>query len=1157
MHSLLAQQTESTFVLRRQIEAMPWPALAFPMLFGLGVLFLIVLFRRKKRFKTFAVWAPIIVVAGALYAAVGASLIGLLSWWLVLIPTMAIAFFYVGMMYIKDAHSVHFTWAGFLGFLRATVYVLLGVCFLLPGCQEFETTTTESKILVLFDVSGSMGDAPDGTEGESGVTRQEKVVRFLMTPYAVANLNRTFLEHLQESSAVACYRFGGGIDDEPKLFDKGSQSWTAAEWAKWLRPDKSDIAAPKDLDEAKAKEYVANRRALYDQLIGATDVGGSVLQAMQREAASRVQAIIVISDGNSNRGDDEAIRQLLERAGNPKRPINIITIGVGSFKQPVRIRVNPLITPQAVRVDDPAFEVRVPVYGDGLPGQEVPVTLFCKRVKDGNSIPVTDPQELTVATKKAKFTGGGEFPFDEVVFKVNIADVYYMNVKKVQRDPGAAIDEAVKNKLQGEWKFYAKVPRHVNEPPKKDEPFHVSPEKSIFVNDSMLRILLFSSFPSRDYQFVRTMMVREVEAKRAKLSIYLQSSKGLDEVQQDVDGNHLLPSFPTKLERPRAGKDGKSDASKEGDPLNLKSYDVIIAFDPDWRELTDGQLKLVKEWVEGDHGGGMIFVAGPQNTQRLIPPADQAKLNTWDLKPIFALFPVVLARTPPNLQGGSIHDTTVPYRLDFTGIAKGFDFLKLNEEKSEPLAGWTDFFGRFVQEDFPGNVNKIHPERGFYNYLLVQKAKDGAEVLATFGDPKSQKTEDKKDQPFFVTMRAGKGKSFYIGSGEMWRLRTFNEEYHQRFWVKLARHVSSGSGGKSFGRFSMAGEFVTGNIPIEAEVKDKDGFPLDKDAPPTVLLRKIDGGGPKGEQAKVLLKAKKIGERWQGTFAGNTRIDEDGTYEVRIDIPGTDESITQTFEVKKPNVEMSDLRTNFPKLYNMATDAPPSLLAKMNEAAREHLESARDRPEGGGDIKLQVTAGSRMFYRLKNGEFASQCIQRIPPERDKINGALKNIWDTGPMVFSAGSWDDLPGLVISMFSIPAVILGIVILLMLIGGRWPAALGVAAVLLAIEIGFYVLMVNTVPAALFQPSLYGVLLVVPTLVLLVAMGILLIAERYTWVLVLLGAAAVYLVAVLLFDTLFVTGAGLEWANLKVDFTWMLLLIGGILSLEWFTRKMLRLA
>jgi hypothetical protein len=32
---------------------------------------------------------------------------------------------------------------------------------------------------------------------------------------------------------------------------------------------------------------------------------------------------------------------------------------------------------------------------------------------------------------------------------------------------------------------------------------------------------------------------------------------------------------------------------------------------------------------------------------------------------------------------------------------------------------------------------------------------------------------------------------------------------------------------------------------------------------------------------------------------------------------------------------------------------------------------------------------------------------------------------------------------------------------------------------------------------------------------------------------------------------------WWPMKVDFTWMLLLIGLLLSAEWFTRKMLRLA
>src|SRR5205823_1882453 len=128
-----------------------------------------------------------------------------------------VAFFYTGAMYSRDAHSVHFTWAGFLGFLRATVYVLLGVCFLLPGCQEVEVTTTDSKVLVLFDVSGSMIDAPDGNEG-GGMTRQEKIISFLTTKYRQGGKDKTFLEHLQDSTPVTCYRFGGVADDEPVVF---------------------------------------------------------------------------------------------------------------------------------------------------------------------------------------------------------------------------------------------------------------------------------------------------------------------------------------------------------------------------------------------------------------------------------------------------------------------------------------------------------------------------------------------------------------------------------------------------------------------------------------------------------------------------------------------------------------------------------------------------------------------------------------------------------------------------------------------------------------------------------------------------------------------------------------------------------------------------
>ena len=57
------------------------------------------------------------------------------SWLVILVPVMAVALFYVGMMYIKDARSVHPVWAIFLGLLRCCVYTMLAIVFMLPACQ--------------------------------------------------------------------------------------------------------------------------------------------------------------------------------------------------------------------------------------------------------------------------------------------------------------------------------------------------------------------------------------------------------------------------------------------------------------------------------------------------------------------------------------------------------------------------------------------------------------------------------------------------------------------------------------------------------------------------------------------------------------------------------------------------------------------------------------------------------------------------------------------------------------------------------------------------------------------------------------------------------------------------------------------------------------
>jgi hypothetical protein len=1133
-------EKEWTFVLRRIAEEMPAAALAFPIALALVALVFLVLYLRKHKLTVFGVGSAVVIAGGLLYFTVGYSLREAVSWWLVIVPTLAVATFYVVLMYVQDAQTIHPLVAALLGSLRLMVYALLAFCFLLPGCQEYDTTITESKILVLFDVSGSMS-AVDSHGSEGGTTRLEKIVSFITTPYQQGGSNKTFLGHLTDSSPVICYRFGATVDDEPVLLDAKSQSsWNADKWRKWLQVNEADIAVPENLtDDAKKEEYVKSRKALYQQLREGTDVGGSALQALQREGNSRIQAVIVVSDGNSNRGDEEAIRTILERAANPKRSIHVITVGVGEYKQPVRIRINPLVAPQAVRADDGGFEVRVPVYGDGLPGEEFEVTLSAQRIKDRIGIELKKEPVFEVGKQKGRFGGGGEFPFEEVVFKVNLEQ--FAKLKS---------PEDAKGQLQGTWNFIAKVPRNPREAADKDEPFHLSQAKAVSVNDSTLRVLLFADAPSRDYQFVRTLLTREVDAKRAKLSIYLQSSKGLEDVQQDVDGSHLLNDFPNKLERPKDGK--KEDKSKEGDPMNLKSYDVIIAFDPEWKQLTKSQKELLKEWVEGDHGGGLIFYSGAAYMPTLIPPVDEAKFNAWDLKPIFSLLPVILARPPANVRADAIHDATIPYTLDFTGLAKANDFLRLDDEK-EMSAGWKEFFGRGVVDEVHG-VSKVHTERGFYTYLRVAKAKDGAEVLATFNDPKSPKTADGKAQPFFATLRVGKGKTFYIGSSEIFRLRAFKEEYYQRFWIKLARFVSSGSGGKSFGRFSMAGEYVTGIIPVEAEVRDKDGFPMSADASPIVNLRRVDGRDEKDEKLPtVQLKGKKGQGKWRGTFVGNLRLDREGIYEVRIDIPGADEAITQIFEVKAPNVEMSDLRTNFPKLFSMATDATPAMLGRLDRESREILEGGNDRPKAAQASSLDPGTGPRLFFRLASGQAITQCLTKVPAERESVKGALRDLWDRGPEVFNADSWEELDWLIVALYALPALVIGSVIVMMLFAGRQYAALGLGAALIAIEIGMVVLVFNTVPSELFQPSALGVLLVVPPLILLATAGILVVAERYYWAIGLLAGMVVYLAVLLLVEVL----VGPDWPPMKVDLTWVLLAIGFLLSVEWFTRKMLRLA
>jgi RNA polymerase sigma factor (sigma-70 family) len=284
--------------------------------------------------------------------------------------------------------------------------------------------------------------------------------------------------------------------------------------------------------------------------------------------------------------------------------------------------------------------------------------------------------------------------------------------------------------------------------------------------DKPLRVLLFADGPTREYQFLRSLFVRQMDKQQAELSIHLQSA-GPKSVQ-DVPPERALRQFPTRL-----SAEEKDDA--EDRYGNLARYDVIIAFDPDWTRLAEDQGRLLEKWV-GEQGHGLILVAGPVNGLGLARPA-----NVRQLKPVLDVLPVRLK----DIRLERDRDTRKPCRLSFPAAEK---FLRLDDQGKDPLAGWSPFF--FDSEPRDGwQRTDNQPARGFYVYYPVQSVKPAATVVAAFHDP--QAPAESRDVPYLVVMPYGKGRTVYLGSGETWRLRQFREGFHERLWNQLARYAAS------------------------------------------------------------------------------------------------------------------------------------------------------------------------------------------------------------------------------------------------------------------------------------------------------------------------------------------------------------------------------
>jgi hypothetical protein len=430
-----------------------------------------------------------------------------------------------------------------------------------------------------------------------------------------------------------------------------------------------------------------------------TRLGQALRQLLHNERGAQISGVVLISDGGQNAGI--APEAAVAAAQEAKLPI--FTVGVGSDKKPINVRVSDLALPARAYPGD-KYTVTGYIQAQDMPGQVVTVELLSR--------PANAPakEEGTGRSLESRvITLGGNGEVIPVKFELTPTEIGRSTLCfRVQAPPG---DGNTSDNFR---------------------------EAEIEIVDRKNHVLLLAGGPMRDYHFLRTLLYRD---KSTSLDVLLQTAQ-----QGMSQEGKVLDDFPTTREA-------------------MYDYDCIVAFDPDWQALNVNQLGLLESWV-AEQGGGLIAVAGPVNAGKVVNGWTQEKA----MLPIRNLYPVEFPRRLSSIDNlSNASQEAMP--LNFSRQGQDADFLWLADSSTESRRAWASF-------------------PGFYSFLPVRGIKPGATLYAKLHDNRLGESTD--HPPYFAGQFYGSGSVFYMGSGEIWRLRALDENYFNQFYTKLIRHVSQG-----------------------------------------------------------------------------------------------------------------------------------------------------------------------------------------------------------------------------------------------------------------------------------------------------------------------------------------------------------------------------
>ncbi|MEW4526986.1 hypothetical protein [Maioricimonas sp. JC845] len=398
--------------------------------------------------------------------------------------------------------------------------------------------------------------------------------------------------------------------------------------------------------------------------------------------------------------------------------------------------------------------------------------------------------------------------------------------------------------------------------------------RSVNVFDRPLRILVIAGGPMRDYRFSKNTLHRH---RSMEVDVWLQT--GTVGISQDADD--LLFDFPETREE-------------------LFGYDVVMAFDPDWSRIPEEGQQWLEEWVANE-GGGMILVAGDVYTPQLAAAGD-------DFTSILKLYPVVLDEVAMNLDS---QDRAIEaWKLGLTQEGRAAAFLQVTDDPSTAMTVW---------EEFPG-VYRCYPTRG---------RKGGTTVYAEFTNPLARGGDG---QPVLLAaQRYSQGQTVYLGSPEMWRLRALDEEFYDRFWIKMVRKAAEGRTKRGLQRGMLilqgADYDVGQTVPLRARVLNSQYRPLEQQT------LGIDVYDPTGKPMVPPLTLRQDRNR-PAEFVGDFRVALPGRYRLELSIPDSSETVVNEINVSLPKLEAASMQQDVQRLKALVAETGGRYLS-IDEAAAE------------------------------------------------------------------------------------------------------------------------------------------------------------------------------------------------------------------------------